>query len=180
MAGLMTSAITNPVWLMKTRMCVHDGEPRVRLVSGMVDIYRQDGIRGLYRGFVPGIFGVSHGAIQFMVYEELKKWHATRNDNVKTDTLSYIAMAATSKCAATVVTYPYQVLRSRMQANHDLRLRVTALIADIASREGAHGFYRGMLVNIIRVLPGTCLTFASYETISAHLTQLAARSEIVK
>jgi solute carrier family 25 folate transporter 32 len=25
-----------------------------------------------FQGFVPGIFGVSHGAIQFMTYEEMK------------------------------------------------------------------------------------------------------------
>lgn len=27
------------------------------------------------QGFIPGMFGVSHGAIQFMVYEELKNWY---------------------------------------------------------------------------------------------------------
>jgi len=25
------------------------------------------------QGFLPGVFGVSHGALQFMAYEELKK-----------------------------------------------------------------------------------------------------------
>jgi len=31
-------------------------------------------LAGIYlQGFLPGIFGVSHGALQFMAYEELKK-----------------------------------------------------------------------------------------------------------
>lgn len=29
---------------------------------------------GLYRGTTLALFGVSNGAIQFMVYEEMKKW----------------------------------------------------------------------------------------------------------
>jgi len=47
--------------------------------SGMTDalrkVWRLEGIRGLYRGFVPGMFGVSHGAIQFMTYEEMKTFY---------------------------------------------------------------------------------------------------------
>ena len=27
------------------------------------------------QGFLPGMFGVSHGALQFMAYEELKKMY---------------------------------------------------------------------------------------------------------
>ena len=35
------------------------------------DVYIKD-IRGSIQGFVPGLFGVIHGAIQFMAYEDLK------------------------------------------------------------------------------------------------------------
>lgn len=42
------------------------------MVDALVKTYRFEGIRGLYKGFVPGVFGVSHGALQFMAYEEMK------------------------------------------------------------------------------------------------------------
>jgi len=29
----------------------------------------------MLQGFTPGLFGVSHGALQFMAYEELKKMY---------------------------------------------------------------------------------------------------------
>ena len=37
-------------------------------------IWRQEGLPGFYRGILPGLLGVSHGALQFMAYEEMKKW----------------------------------------------------------------------------------------------------------
>ncbi len=42
------------------------------MVDALVKTYRYEGIRGLYKGFLPGVFGVSHGALQFMAYEEMK------------------------------------------------------------------------------------------------------------
>lgn len=39
---------------------------------------RTEGIRGLYRGTSLALFGVSNGALQFMLYEEMKKWGFAR------------------------------------------------------------------------------------------------------
>lgn len=46
-------------------------------MDALVKTYRYEGIRGLYKGFVPGVFGVSHGALQFMAYEEMKNSYNT-------------------------------------------------------------------------------------------------------
>jgi hypothetical protein len=42
--------------------------------DGLYQIAKYEGIKGLYKGMIPALFGVSHGALQFMAYEELKKW----------------------------------------------------------------------------------------------------------
>lgn len=39
-------------------------------------------------------------------------------------------------------------------------------IRKIAAAEGYIGFYKGLAPNIIRVLPGTCITFLVYENLS--------------
>lgn len=40
----------------------------------MREIYRYEGMRGLYKGTLLALVGVSNGALQFMGYEEMKRW----------------------------------------------------------------------------------------------------------
>ncbi len=45
-----------------------------KCTDGLTSIYRNEGLSGLYRGTSLALFGVSNGAIQFMAYEEMKRW----------------------------------------------------------------------------------------------------------
>ena len=45
------------------------------------------------------------------------------------------------------------------------------------SNEGIRGFYRGLGTNMVRVLPGTCITFVVYENLAWLLRTSAVRRE---
>jgi hypothetical protein len=47
-------------------------------LEGFSSIARNEGIRGLWRGTLLGLFGVTNGAIQFMAYEKMKDWAFAR------------------------------------------------------------------------------------------------------
>lgn len=84
-----------------------------------------------------------------------------------------------SKTLALIVTYPYQVLRSRLQA-HDAKSTYSSARDAISKTyhvEGFQGFYKGypptfhlltssLVASVIRVLPGTMITFVVYENIN--------------
>ncbi|KAJ3074506.1 hypothetical protein HDU98_011096 [Podochytrium sp. JEL0797] len=167
LAGATTCLVTNPFWLIKTRMCADrasDPGAYSGLWDGLKRMYRGEGVRGLYKGISMSLVGVSHGAVQFMAYEEMKKWRG----GAKMTTTDIAVMSVTSKVIAMVVTYPYQVIRARIQnqrVDSDGRYRTSfETIRRIHGGEGVGGFYKGVGPALIRVLPGTVLTFVVYET----------------
>ncbi|KKA26899.1 hypothetical protein TD95_002132 [Thielaviopsis punctulata] len=182
-AGAMTTLLTNPIWVLKTRMLSSDrasaGAYR-SMADGMSLIYRVEGIRGFYRGVLVSLVGVSHGAVQFAVYEPLKKVYLVAQSPQtqgqrrlrKLDNHATLVISTLAKLVAGAVTYPYQVIRARVQ-NYDSEARFGKGILGVAGRvfkeEGLRGFYRGLGPAVFRVMPATWMTFLVYENVKHHL-----------
>jgi hypothetical protein len=89
------------------------------------------------------------------------------------------AIGAASKAVATTATYPYQVIKSRIQQRFAGAPEYTGLLetaAKIFQREGAAGFYKGFAANLLRVAPQSAVTLLAYEYIKAGLDAAAAAS----
>ncbi|RAK83197.1 mitochondrial folate carrier protein Flx1 [Aspergillus costaricaensis CBS 115574] len=203
-AGMLTSALTNPIWVIKTRMLSTGSQSPgayASFTTGAKEILRSEGIAGFYRGLVPALFGVSHGALQFMAYEQLKLYRsrmappagttglqrdagsshvsslssdAARSGIRELGNVDLFVISSLSKLFAGCVTYPYQVLRSRLQTYdaHLVYSGVRDAVAQIWAREGITGFYKGLGPNLLRVLPSTWVTFLVYENTRAYLPGL--------
>lgn len=150
LSGVLTAVFTNPIWVIKTRMLstARDAPGAYRSIAhGCDELYRTEGLRGFYRGLLPSLFGVSHGAIQFMAYEQLKnRWALKRKGGLDGLTnFDVLYLSAVSKMFAGSITYPYQVVRARLQL-YDARERysgATDVVRQVFKREGIAGFYRG-------------------------------------
>ncbi|GAQ41177.1 mitochondrial folate carrier protein Flx1 [Aspergillus niger] len=197
-AGMLTSALTNPIWVIKTRMLSTGSQSPgayASFTTGAKEILRSEGIAGFYRGLVPALFGVSHGALQFMAYEQLKLYRsrmappagttglqrdagsshvsslssdAARSGIRELGNVDLFVISSLSKLFAGCVTYPYQVLRSRLQTYdaHLVYSGVRDAVAQIWAREGITGFYKGLGPNLLRVLPSTWVTFLVEEFVA--------------
>ncbi|EPS41867.1 hypothetical protein H072_4191 [Dactylellina haptotyla CBS 200.50] len=199
-AGVASAALTNPVWVVKTRMLTSGSRTPGAyrgLAEGLSRITTEEGARGLFRGFAPSLFGVLQAAIQFMAYEKLKIWrHSNRqessvisqnrqqqsqssskpqdaaiptanlahNGNSSKEMLGYeryrqatppqspalsnidyMALSALSKVFAGALTYPYQVIRSRLQT-HDAAVVYSSArnaVFQTWRSQGISGFYQG-------------------------------------
>ncbi|KAL2333744.1 hypothetical protein Fmac_014957 [Flemingia macrophylla] len=194
-AGALVCLCTNPVWLVKTRLQLQNPLHQTRPYSGIYDafrtIMREEGFSALYRGIVPGLFLVSHGAIQFTAYEELRK--VTVDFKIKGSTLhnqnpekllnsvDYAVLGATSKLAAILVTYPFQVIRSRLQQRPSgdgvpRYMDTWHVVKETARYEGVRGFYKGITPNLLKNAPASSITFIVYENI-LKLLKLTTRND---
>ena len=54
---------------------------------------------------------------------------------------------------------------------------IPACIKKTWAEEGVRGFYRGLGTNLVRVLPGTCVTFVVYENLAWLLRTTAVKRE---
>ena len=90
-AGIATSTFTCPIWLIKTRIQLQSqanppsnavNDPILRNYTGYSDciqrVYREEGIRGFYKGLSASYWNVFEGAFQFMLYERMKRLVSVR------------------------------------------------------------------------------------------------------
>lgn len=218
LSGVVLVFGTNPVWLIKLRMqlqmkktteLMSQNGTKIVQYNGFVDalrkIVRDEGFFALYKGTGPALLLTSHGGVQFVVYEFLRKhFHYTRAQQQEQtsssssssstsrttvikkfeDSLGYLTIGAISKMVASTVTYPFQVVKSRMQqpsnsieltSSGDVRVvqrdykGLLATVHKIWKQEGISGFFKGAIPNAVRVAPSAAVTFLVYETVMDFL-----------
>jgi solute carrier family 25 folate transporter 32 len=173
-AGIITITMTNPIWVLKTRLCLQYENSKTNIhYKNMFDcirkIYRFEGMKAFYKGLVPGFFGTIHGTIQFVSYEQMKDFYVKTFHTTQFSTPIILTFSALSKLIAASTTYPYQVVRTRLQDQHQQYNGVIDVITKTYQREGMSGFYKGLVPALYRVVPACCITFVVYEFVLKKL-----------
>ncbi|CAG8495591.1 2655_t:CDS:2 [Paraglomus brasilianum] len=117
-AGATSTVVTNPLWVIKTRFMTQNVTSTHKYHNtfhAFKIILRTEGVRGFYKGLGPSLMGVSHVAVQFPLYEKMKLLLNSSDQ----EELSYPAIlfaSIVSKMAASLATYPHEVVRTRLQS----------------------------------------------------------------
>lgn len=128
-AGSLCNLITNPLWVIRTRMQTEIffnsstehfnkkyAHGPLSVFTNILEIVKLEGFRSLYKGFSATMVGIIHPIIFFPLYEKLKI-HLKKNYDKESEDLStkFIVLATiTSKLISSAVSYPHEVLRSRL------------------------------------------------------------------
>jgi len=185
-AGICTGTATNPIWLVKTRLQLDKsraekaGTQVTRQYKNSLDCVmqtvRNEGIRGLYRGLSASYLGVTESSLYWVLYEQMKLYLRQREERLVAcgrhpsawdQTLSWggrVGAAGTAKFFAALVTYPHEVIRTRLRQAplEDGRLKYTGIVQcfkTIWKEEGMASLYGGLTPHMLRVVPSAAIMF---------------------
>lgn len=187
-AGIITGTATNPIWLIKTRVQLDknfaekSGTLANRQYKNSTDCIRQtfrdEGVKGFYRGLTASYLGVAESTLQWVLYEQMKLGlknrqikllSSGREPTIWDETVRWtgkIGAAGTAKFFAALITYPHEVIRTRLRQAPmaDGRMKYTGIVQCFRlmwKEEGMASLYGGLTPHMLRVVPSACIMFGT-------------------
>ena len=172
MAGAAAQTVVYPLEIVKTRVSLSAGGCSMATVIG--GVLRTEGTRGLFKGLTPSLVGIfPYAGIDLMANSVLKDALAAKYAEVGRDpgVAELLGCGMASSTSAMLVTYPLNLVRTRLQASgmpgQPTYSGPVECAGKILAKEGFAGLYRGLVPNLAKVLPATSVSYAVYDVLSS-------------
>ena len=130
--GTCSTLVTNPIWVIKTRLMSQSSSRASNHVrapwqyrntlDAARKMYRYEGLKSFYSGLTPALFGLTHVAVQFPLYEVFKSRFTGigpgQKESQEDRSKNFLGLSLAvflSKVIASTATYPHEVVRTRLQ-----------------------------------------------------------------
>lgn len=185
-AGSINVLSTTPFWVVNTRLKmqgINCDLPYNDLISGLKYIAQKEGIQKLWSGTCASLMLVANPAIQFSVYEAIKRYLTKIHGKESPSVLYYFFLGAIAKLVATFVTYPLQLVQTKMRhGNDEIRKNLPPnagtfdVLLYILKSKGIAGLFSGFEAKVWQTVLTAALMFASYEKIIKFVKMLLRAS----
>ena len=142
------------------------------------DLLKNEGSRALFNGYSAALALCSHGIIKMGIYEKLKS--VSNGLNL---VASSFASGMVSQMVTSALLYPITTVRIKLQQKQYVMNSKTDVIYNgfwstvriTYARQGIRGFYRGLLLQLIKFGPSFGLFFVIYEELSKSMYKVLAK-----
>ncbi|OKL57374.1 hypothetical protein UA08_07689 [Talaromyces atroroseus] len=190
-AGSATVLLTNPIWVVNTRMTARRSEENEQGLPGsgakksrstiqtLMDLLRHEGPSALFAGVLPALVLVINPILQYTIFEQLKNALERRRRVTPTDAFY---LGAIGKILATSITYPYITVKSRMHvaSKDDPRQTLNGSLKKIIKEEGYTGLYKGIAPKVTQSAITAAFLFAFKDVLYDTMVTARRRAAIRK
>lgn len=198
-AGSINVITTTPLWVVNTRIKMQGarmilGHPKQTtrdvtedfsassnddndssyacLTDGLIKIIKNEGIGALWSGTIPSLVLVTNPAVQFMIFEMLKRNLQQMLDKKELSPFHIFTLGAISKSISTVLSYPLQVVQSKKRyGSPDVKNKSMTEILNELLKTGT--MYKGMEAKLLQTVMTTALMYVFYERIYSFVTKVS-------
>ncbi|KAK1832760.1 mitochondrial carrier domain-containing protein [Podospora conica] len=171
LAGSATVILTNPIWVVNTRVTTGKGQGAV---GTLLSLLRTEGPGALFAGVVPALVLVMNPILQYTLFEQMKNALERRRSGRVTPGAAFV-LGAVGKLFATGVTYPYITVKSRMHVAGAGRSEgVVEALRRVVREEGWGGLYKGIGPKLTQSVLTAALLFAFKDALYAQSVRLRA------
>ncbi|ODV61479.1 Rim2p [Ascoidea rubescens DSM 1968] len=195
-AGIWTSTLTNPIWLIKTRLQLDQKSSSLqREYRNSYDCFRKvmklEGIKGLYKGLSASYLGSVEGILQWVLYEQMKliisknskNSNSLNNPNYEKSNWDSVVewgkrsgSAGFAKFIASLITYPHEVIRTRlrqapMENGSPKYTGIVQCFRLVVKEEGFVSMYGGLTPHLLRTVPNSIIMFGTWEVVTKLLSK---------
>ncbi|KAF5323618.1 hypothetical protein D9611_005762 [Ephemerocybe angulata] len=177
--GVCAVVVGHPFDLTKTRLQTASPGAYTGAIDCVKKTVAKDGVKGLYRGIVPPLLGVTPiFAVSFWAYDASKQLIFSATPDRKSSALSIPELALAGFLSAvptTLVTAPVErakvLLQVQGQAGSEAKYKgVTDVLKHLYKEGGIRSIFRGTGATLARDGPGSAAYFAAYEVTKKALT----------
>ncbi|KAJ2300469.1 coenzyme A transporter [Coemansia sp. RSA 2706] len=200
LCGVISVSVSYPLDMIRVRMAyiTPTGGARAQRVRDVVKMIYQEtahrfGVLNFFRGFPLTLMGiVPYGGVSFLTHEYLTSLGRGRFAAIAADPVgkqqvsnrrgrrrkvpelkawAELAAGGISGAVAQTASYPFELIRRRMQiaGAHSPSTRASAvqIVQDVWRTAGVRGFFVGLTIGYVKVVPMFAVSFYTYEKLKA-------------
>lgn len=182
-AGSATVIITNPIWVVNTRVTTRQKHSEADLEAGkpaptpttfgtLMSLLKKEGPRALFSGVLPALVLVINPILQYTLFEQMK--NAVEKRRKVTPTVAFF-LGALGKLFATSVTYPYITVKSQMHvagSHSGKKEGMSGTLSRVIREEGYAGLYKGIGPKVSQSVLTAALLFAFKDVLYEQTVRL--------
>ncbi|GCC36569.1 hypothetical protein chiPu_0015064 [Chiloscyllium punctatum] len=169
LAGVVSSSIANPTDVLKIRMQAQSGLCQGSMIGNFINIYQQEGTRGLWRGVsLTAQRAAIVVGVELPVYDITKK-HIILSGLMGDTVYTHFLSSFTCGLAGALASNPVDVVRTRMMnqkvlsGTHVIYKGTLDGLLQTWRTEGFLALYKGFWPNWLRLGPWNIIFFITYE-----------------